>query len=167
MTAPWEANEHHIKHDWETDFYPVPVLGRIALSLSGFQTAAQYWIEIVHPWVQKFYPVLWLESAGRLLRYFQTSVLNLINFSLQMTTGKGHRNVEFEHFTPRKLISPGKRIPKRLRGASISVFNILTNSNTTLKAKGTLISEPRFFMPCDVQWSLRDTRKRAILMVIP
>ena len=65
---------------WETDFYPVPVLGRIALSLWGFQTAAQYWIKIVSPWVQKFYPVLGLESAGRLLRHFQTPVLYWINF---------------------------------------------------------------------------------------
>ena len=57
---------------WETDFYPVPVLGRIALSLRGFQTAAQYWIKIVHPWVQKFYPVLGLGPGERLLWHFQT-----------------------------------------------------------------------------------------------
>ena len=38
-----------------------------ALSTSGFQTAAQYWIKIVYPSVQKkFFPVLGLESAGRL-----------------------------------------------------------------------------------------------------
>ena len=67
----------------ETNFYPVPVLGRIALSLQGLQTPAQYCIKIVPPWVKKFYPVLGLGSAGRLLRHFQTPVLYWINFSLR------------------------------------------------------------------------------------
>ena len=52
---------------WETDFYPVRVLGGIVLALGGCQTPAQYWIKIVHPWVHKFYPVLGRQSGERLL----------------------------------------------------------------------------------------------------
>ena len=60
---------------WETDFYPVLVLGGVALSLRGRQTPAQYWIKIMHPWVQKIYPVLGLGSLGMLLRQFHTPIL--------------------------------------------------------------------------------------------
>ena len=55
---------------WETDFYPVLVPGRFALSLWGCRAPAQYWIKIVHPWVQRFYPALRLGSWGRLLGGF-------------------------------------------------------------------------------------------------
>ena len=69
---------------WETDFYPVRVLGAIVLPLWGLlQTPAQYWIKIVHPWVQEFYPVLGLGSGEELLRHFQTPVLYWTNFSLR------------------------------------------------------------------------------------
>ena len=37
---------------WETDFYPVRLLGGFVLALWGCQTPAQYWIKIVHRWVQ-------------------------------------------------------------------------------------------------------------------
>ena len=37
--SPWT------KAPWETDFYPVTVLGRIVLSLWGCRTPAQYWIK--------------------------------------------------------------------------------------------------------------------------
>ena len=66
---------------WETDFYPVRVLGSVVLSLCGCQTPAQHWIKILHPWVQEFYPVLGLGSGGRLLRHFQTPTLYVIHFS--------------------------------------------------------------------------------------
>ena len=71
-------------HSWETDFYPVRVLGGIVLALWGCHTPAQYWIEIVHLWVQKFYPVLGLGSGERLLWHFQTPVLYWIDVSLRI-----------------------------------------------------------------------------------
>ena len=77
---------------WETDFYPVRVLGAIVLALRGCQTPAQYWIKIVHPWVPKFYPVLGLGSGERLLWHIQTPGLYWINFSLRF---HGH---PFSHF---------------------------------------------------------------------
>ena len=55
---------------WETDFYPVWVLGRVIFSLCRCQARAQHWIKILHPWVQEFYPVFGLGSGGRLLRHF-------------------------------------------------------------------------------------------------
>ena len=72
---------------WETDFYPVPLLGRIVLSLWGCRTPAQYWIKIVHP-AAPMGPE-YLSSTGlgfgeRLLWHFQTPILYWINFSLRL-----------------------------------------------------------------------------------
>ena len=85
-------------HLWETDFNPVQVLGRFALSLWGCQTPAQYWTKIAHPWVHKFYPVLRLGSAGGLLRRFQTPVLYWTDFSLLVWTNNQQRTHKVKTF---------------------------------------------------------------------
>ena len=82
------ARTHNLS-SWETDFYPMRVLGGIVLALWGCQTPAQYWIKIVQLWVPKFYPVLGLGSGERLLWHFHTPVLYWINFSLRAPTFRG------------------------------------------------------------------------------
>ena len=69
----------------ETNFYPLLLRGRKALSLRGCQNPGQYWIKIVHPWIQTCYPVMGLGSGGRLLRHFRTTALHWMNFSLRCT----------------------------------------------------------------------------------
>ena len=73
---------------WETDFYPVWVLGGVVVCLWWWQTAVQHWIKLLHPWVQKLYPVLGLGSGGRLLEHCQTPVLYWMHFSLRDTFTK-------------------------------------------------------------------------------
>ena len=73
--------------EWETAFYPVQVLGGVALSLSlyeGGKLLASTEKKGLHPWVQTFYPVLGLGFGGRLLEHCQAPVLYWINFSLRL-----------------------------------------------------------------------------------
>ena len=87
---PRKKGEGGSAYDWETDFYPVRVLGAVVLSLRGWRTAAQYWIKFLHLWVQNLYPVLGLGSGGTLLEHLphSSSVLDIPKNTLRLLLGE-------------------------------------------------------------------------------